>query len=277
MLTKETKQKAEAIRQDVADILGACSLMAKVWEKKGKEYRKARALWEVWQYKGESRLYDCGNLTEKERKEETERAKETRATDPRKWSQTVEELSNKAEAARIALYVARVNFQNYINYSAELVAELVRPFWQGFALRKGAEDLGEILTPKYNEKDKDTPHAFRVWFKISGGNVGARLFSTSFIRLDSHISPRGIACGIYGDCEGVKMGEEVPNTPREIKAPHLLTVAEYVRAVAKLEQLKNKAEKVASKCARESRDLVQSLGLYGFAEFLASYSLNMSK
>lgn len=277
MLTKETKQKAEAIRQDVADILADCSQVAKVWEKKGKEYRKARALWEVWQYKGESRLHDCGDLTEKEREEETKRAKETRATDPRKWSQTVEELSNKAEAARIALYVARVNFQNYINYSAELVAELVRPFWQGFALRKGAEDLGEILTPEYNEKDKDTPHAFRVWFKISGGNVGARLFPDSFIRLDSHIRPCGIACGIFGDCEGVKMGEEVPNTPREIKAPHLLTVAEYVRAVAKLKQLKDKAEKVATECARESRELVRSLGLYGFAEFITSYKIYFEK
>lgn len=43
MLTKETKQKAEAVRQDVADILAACSMMAKVWEKKGKEYQRTHA------------------------------------------------------------------------------------------------------------------------------------------------------------------------------------------------------------------------------------------
>jgi hypothetical protein len=277
MLTNETKRKAEAIRQDVADILGACSLMAKVWEKKGEEYRKARALWEVWQYKGERRLHDCGDLTPKEREEETQKAKESRENTPREWSAKVEELSNKAEAGRIALYVARVNFQNYINYCAEMVAELVRPFWQGFALRQGVKDLGEILTPEYGEKDRDTSHAFRVWFNISGGNVGARLFPSSFIRLDTHINPRGVACGIFGDCEGVKMGGDIPNTPREVKAPHLLTVAEYVRAVAKLEQLKNKAEKVASECAKESRELVRSLGLYGFAEFVSAYKIYFEK
>lgn len=277
MLTKEAKQKAEAIRQNVADILTACSLMAKVWENKGKAYREARALWEVWQYKGESHLHDCGDLTKKEREEETQKAKETRANDPRKWSQTVEELSNKTEGARVALYVARVNFQNYLNYCAESIAELVRPFWRLVALRKGAEDLGQLLTPEYNEKDKDTAHAFRVWFKISGGNVGARLFPSSFIRLDCHIFPRGIACGISGSVEGVKMGGDVRDTPQEKKAPHLLTVAEYVRAVAKIEQLKNKAEKVASECARESREVVRSLGLYGFTEFITSYKIYFEK
>ena len=277
MLTKETRNQAEKIRANVADILAACSLMAKVWENKGKAYNEARALWEVWQYKGESKLYDLHHLPAEVREEETNKARKMRAENPREWSQMVEHLSQEQERARVALFVARVNFQNYINYCAELIAELVRPFWRGFALRKGAEDLGDILTPDYKEKDRNTSHAFRVWFKISGGNVGAQLFPSSFIRLDAHISPRGIACGIYGEAVGVYMGGDVADIPQEKQAPHLLTVAEYVRAVAKLEELKNKAEAVASKCAKESRELVRSLGLYGFAEFLTSYRLDFGK
>ena len=269
MLTKETKQKAEAIRQEVADILAACSLMAKTWEKKEQAHAEPAALWHCWQFPDS---YES-NHSDTKRAEEARTAREVYKTNPRQWGQKVEELAKAKESARVALFVARVNFQNYADYAARLIAELVRPFWQGFALRKGAEDLGEVLTPLYNDKDKDTAHAFRLWFKISGGNVGAQLFPSSFIRLDVHISPRGIACGISGSVEGVKMGEDVPNTPREIKAPHLLTVAEYVRAVEKLEQLKNKAEAVAAQCAKESREIVESLGLYGFAEFLNSYRL----
>ena len=277
MLTKEAKQRAEAIRENVADILGACSLMAKVWEKKGEAYREARALWEVWQYKGESKLHDCGALSATTREEETKKAKKAREESPREWAQRVEELSKQTEAARVALYVARVNFINYINYCAESIAELVRPFWRLVALRKGAEDLGQLLTPNYNEKDKDTAHAFRLHFKISGGNVGAQLFPSSFVRFNVMICPRGVACGIVGSVEGVYFGGDVPDIPQEKKAPHLLTVAEFHKVSARLEEIKKQARQTLDKLTTEARELVRDSGLYGFAEFLASYSLNITK
>lgn len=270
MLTNEAKRQAESIRPQVAELLDILGQAAKVWEKKGAKYRAADSLWYAWQHFPEYRARD-------EQPEQAEKAKQARETNPREWSAAVERLSEKRERARVALYVSRVNFQNLADYTAKRIAELVRPFWRLVSLRKGAEDLGALLTPKYKDKDKDTAHAFRLWFKISGGNVGAQLFPSSFIRLDCHICPRGIACGISGSVEGVKMGEDVPDTPKEKAAPHWLTVAEYLRAVEKLEQLKNKAEKVAAQCARESRELVRSLGLYGFAEFLNSYRLDFGR
>lgn len=270
MLTKETKQQADKISEQIADILGACSIMAKCWEKRGEEYRAACANWNAWQYMDN---YEAKTNTP----EEAKKAQETRRENPKQWAENVEKYATEREAARVALFVARVNFINYLNYCAELVAELVRPFWRGFALRKGAEDLGEYLTPQYKEKDTNTAHAFRLYFKISGGNVGAQLFPSSFIRLDVRIFPRCIACGIAGECLGVKMGEDVPDNPKDKTAPHLLTVAEYKKTVAKLEKIEEEARQQLNKLTQEARDLVRGSGLYGFAEFLAGYHLTISK
>lgn len=270
MLTNAGKQKAEEIAGKVAPLLETASQIAKIWEQKDRDYIKARQLWRAWQHYPE---YDA----RENEPEESKKAEEMRHTNPREWSQIVDKYAEEMERARVSLFVARVNFQNILNYCAEMVAEIVRPFWKLYALRRGFEDLGAIVSPAYDEKDKDTPHALRLSFKISGGNLGAQFFPSSFIRLTVAVYIGGIACGLSGKVEGVKMGEDVPNTPREIKEPHRLTVAEYVRAVDQLEKWKNQAEQVANQCANKSRELVQSLGLYGFAEFLNSYRLYFGK
>lgn len=270
MITNTGKKHAEEIAGKVAPLLATLSQFAKTWEKKDREHLKASQLWRAWQFYGG---YEATNTTP----EESKKAEEMRHTNPKAWAQMVDKYTEEKERARVSLFVARVNFQNFLNYTAETIAEMVRPYWREYTLRRGFEDLGALLSPVYDDKEKDTPHAFRLSFKISGGNVGAQLFPSSFIRLTVAVYIGGIACGLSGKVEGVKMGEDVPDTPRETTAPHVLTVAEYVRAVEKLEQWKNQAEQVASKCAQQSRELVQSLGLYGFAEFMNSYKIYFSR
>ena len=270
MITNTGKKHAEEIAGKVAPLLQTAGQFARAWEKKDHEYIKARHLWRAWQHYPE---YDA----RENEPEDSTKAEEMRRTNPREWSAMVDKYAEEMERARVSLFVARVNFQNILNYCAEMVAEIIRPYWKEYALRRGFEDLGALVSPSYDEKDKDTPHAFRVSFKISGGNLGTQFFPSSFIRLTVAVYIGGIACGLSGKVEGVKMGEDVPNTPREIKQPHRLTVAEYVRAVDQLEKWKNQAEQVANQCATKSRELVQSLGLYGFAEFVTGYRVYFGK
>lgn len=270
MITNTGKKHAEEIAGKIAPLFAKASQVAKIWEKKDREYLKARQLWRAWQHYPE---YDARNTEP----EESKKAEEMRNTNPRAWAETVDKYAEDLERSRVALFVARVNFQNFLNYCAEMVAEFVRPFWKVYTMRRGFEDLGALVSPIYNKEEKDTPHALRVSFKISGGNVGAQFFPSSFIRLNIAVYIGGIACGLSGKVEGVKMGEDVSDEPREVKEPHRLTLAEYVQAVEKLEKWKNQAEQVASRCATKSRELVQSLGLYGFADFLNSYRLYFGK
>lgn len=258
MTTKETRQKAEAIRGQVADILGKCQKIANTYEQAAKEYGNASALFKAWQWfdSYEARTY---------MPEESTKAKETRENSPREWARIVRETSDAKECARVSLFVARVNLINFLNYAAESVAELLRPFWRSFALRKGWEELGEILTPKNSD--------FKIIVKVSGGNVGAQLFPSSFIRLTVYVKNAN-ECG---KIEGVKMGEAVPDDPREIIAPNVLTLAKYERISERLEAINQEARRTLDKLTAEARQLVRSSGLYGFAEFLASYHLNISK
>lgn len=266
MLTKETKQQAEKIRDDVAELLANASQLLKKYGKAGKEYADASKHWKAWQH---FQSYEARTNTP----EESQKAAQTYQARPKEWAATVDELEARKEAAAVSSFVARVNVNNFLNYAAQCVAELVRPFWRSFALRKGAEDLGELLTPpKY--KDVHAWESLKIYVNISGGNVGAVLFPSSFIRLDVHITN---GQGVSGHVEGVKMGEDVPDDPRRINAPKVLTVAQYEKITERLEAINNEARHTLNKLTGEARALVRGSGLYGFAEFLAGYSLTVSK
>lgn len=265
MLTKEAKQQAEKIRDDVAELLTNASQLFKKYDKAGKEYANASKHWKAWQH---FQSYEARENTP----EESKKAAQTYRDNPKEWAATVDKLAAQKEAAGVSSFVARVNTIIFLNYAAQCVAELVRPFWRSFALRKGAEDLGELLTPKY--KDVHAWGSLKISIKISGGNVGAVLYPSSFIRLDVRITN---GQGVGGHVEGVKMGEDVPDDPQQIDAPKVLTVAQYKKITERLEAISNEARHTLNKLTGEARALVRGSGLYGFAEFLAGYSLTVSK
>lgn len=267
MLTNKAKQTAQELAPKVAKLLAQCDQFARTFEKESKTFAELSTLWRVWQYPET-------NQAKTDNPEAAAQAEKSRKINPRRWADDLDTIATAREAQRIALFVARVNFINKLNYTAAAIAELIRPHWELFALRKGFEDLGQLLTPQYGDNDFYTCHAFRVHLRISGGNVGAQLFPSSFIRLNVLISI-GSPCGIWGTVEGVKMGDEAP--AQEVAQPHRLTVEEYTRAAAKLEALHEKARQTAAKCCQESREIVKRLGLYGFAEFLNGYNFSFTK
>lgn len=267
MLTKKAKQTAQELAPKVAKLLAQCDKFARTFEKESQTYGKISTLWRVWQYPD---TYQAKTDNPKA----AAKAERSRKINPRRWADDLDTIATAREDQRISLFVARVNFINKLNYTAAAIAELIRPYWELFALRKGFEDLGAILTPFYSDNDFYTCHAFHVHLRISGGNVGAQLSPSSFIRLNVLISI-GSACGIWGKIEGVKMGDNAP--AQEIAQPHRLTVKEYKEATAKLEALHDKAREAAAKYCKESREIVKRLGLYGFAEFLNGYNFSFTK
>ena len=56
-----------------------------------------------------------------------------------------------------------------------------------------------------------------------------------------------------------------------------MNIDEYKRIIKRLEAINSQARQTLDKLATEARALVRGSGLYGFAEFLAGYSLTISK
>ena len=261
MITKQAKQTAEQLAPKVAELWESCQKIAVDWLINCDQYAQAANLWKTWQYfRGYEARTDNPN--------EQAKAAVTFENNPREWSQTVGRYAEEKERARVSLFVARVNFNNYLNYIAQELAEMVRPYWRQFASRRGFEDLGELLAPKCSALYRSTVRQMRPFFKISGGNIYEATTAPAFIRLDVSIF-LGEAVGISGHVQGVRMGEDMPNEPQEIKKPHLLTIKEYKEATEKLNNLKEKARQTLNKCAADSFALVESLGLADYIEYLA--------
>ena len=271
MLTKKAKTAADTIREEIGALIKQGETVAKFYEQTDRHYLTARSLWHCWQW---CESYESTH----DQPEEAAKAKATRETNPREWSQTVDKLSEEMEAAHIVYYVARVNFQNFADYIARKVAEIVRPYWRDFFACGGFKDLGGYLSPYYEKKDTNTAHAFRLVFSVYSENIRAAGVqdSASFIRLNV-AAYVGAPVGVSGKVEGVKMGEDVADIPQEIPTPHRLQVNEYKRIVKRLEAINHQARETLDKLTNEARALVKGSGLYGFAEFLASYSLNITK
>ena len=271
MLTKKAKAAADTIREEIGALIKQGETVAKFYEQTDRHYLTARRLWHCWQW------FNSYESTH-DQPEEATKAKEAHDTNPREWVQTVDKLAEEMEAARVVCYVARVNFQNFADYIARKVAEIVRPYWRDFFACGGFKDLGGYLSPYYEKKDQNTAHAFRLVFSVYSENIRAAGVqdSASFIRL-TVAAYVGAPVGVSGKVEGVKMGEDVADIPQEITTPHRLQVNEYKRIIKRLEAINSQARQTLDKLATEARALVRGSGLYGFAEFLAGYSLTISK
>lgn len=76
MITNTGKKHAEEIAGKVAPLLETAGQIARTWEKKDREYIKARQLWRAWQHYPE---YDA----RENEPEESKKAEEMRHTNPR--------------------------------------------------------------------------------------------------------------------------------------------------------------------------------------------------
>ena len=271
MLTKKAKAAAELMAEQIAELLKQCEKVAKDYEKKDREYYKARALFNAWQW------FNRWDYQEQE-PEETKKAEETHKTNPREWVRVVDRLADEQERARVSYFVARVNFQNFANYTAEKVAEIVRPYWRIVYPCGGFKNLGEAVSPTYKDADKHTAHALRVCFSVFSESIRAQGVEdpASFVRVSVGVYC-GAPVGVSGHIEGIKMGDNLGDEPRDIKEPHRLTVAEFLRVDKRLEQINAQARATLDKLTKEARELVRGSGLYGFADFLAGYHLTISK
>lgn len=257
MLTKETKQTAERITEELTPIIKSAQKLGEKLQKAAAETRHAHQVANAWQYPT-SRAFseDAG--------EDWETIKSTRENDPKKWGEILNNkyilLSQKETAEKLA----RLNYHNILLYACKYLAHLLRDgnIWAQFYEKKGIESLGEYLRERTGA---------RLYISRDGG--GFSPFGSPNCYFYFNIVYYGV-CAISGNDWGTyRIKEEGDPQNEKPSAPQVYTMAQYSKLINKLTTL----EREAKGKAKEHYELARSSGLVYFVGGLGTPTLQTWK
>ncbi len=153
MLNKEMTQTAEQIAQEMRPVFRALYKLGKEYDNSRQNMAKARSDARSWTHTAAALDWDyTGHQGIPQ--EERERARKTKAENPKQWAAIYDEKWQAAATAEDLFQVARVNFVNYMNYAARYLGDLIRPHWRDLIDRRGILTLADIIN-KANKTKKD--------------------------------------------------------------------------------------------------------------------------
>lgn len=261
MLTKETLQKAEKIAQDVAPVFEVLYKLGRNYDKTRNELRHAERVAHSWQFP--RAVSDWEYIADNTHtKAEREQIRTLHENNPREWARILEEKYKAQHESETAHRVARINFINFINYSAQYLADLIRPIWRELVERRGLETLAGIINQRNRKKDH-TAGACSVGLYLRDAEITKdKTTAGQYARIEINFYT-GWACGIYGECSKIYQ-----INPAEVwhfaEIPQKLTISQYKKDVAKVSQMVGDIERKAETL----REFVRGCGLLGFVEII---------
>lgn len=247
MLSKDTKQLAEQIAQELAPICEVLNKLAKKTQQASNETNRAHKIAIAWQYPS-SPIYA------EEAKEDSTTIQAMRENNPQQWHDILNskymELSEKETAEKLA----KLNYHNYLLYFCKMVSHLLRVGnnWAQFYEKKGIETLGEFLREKLG-----------VRFYISRDGTGFDAFGSKNFYCYFNITIYGV-CAISGNDWGTyreRTQEDEDKNPLERpQAPQIYTLKQYMKIVKELTTL----EQAAKNLAKEHYNKAYETGLIYF-------------
>lgn len=244
MLTKELKQKAETIRQELAPKFRKAGKLADIWAKSSKESRHADDVARFWLYVGTDSEWTAGDtMTEKE-KEEARTAKREKPNSRNAWHEKIETIYKKETDARNNERAAWFNYKNYLYYICECLGALVDPIAWQINNTRGAHfaDLCDIINPT-TPKDYH-PHTVTTHIYISS------IWNDS-ISAEIHASGGG-ACG--ANAKIYYYFAKAETKTKEPKEPQKMTTAQYVKHLAALKQYEEKAKELYNEQHKKAKE-----------------------
>ena len=243
MLTKQQKQKAEEVRQQLAPLFAKASKLAGEWIKAKDKERNAYKIAQFWQY------VETGTEwahREGVPEDEQEQARTTKNANLRAWHEELEKRYKSESEAEKVERAAYYNLINYCYYIAEMVAETLRPYaWEVYQTRGDTlKEWAEIITPK--EPKEWTPRTLYASIYFDS------LFSDS---MSLYISIWGAgACGV-----SAKIWKIYKKNPQQDKAenpqePQKMTAKQYADRVQKLKDYETKAQQVRAEQWKKAKE-----------------------
>lgn len=241
MLTKETKQTAERIAQELAPICEILDKLAKKAQQASNETNKAHKIATAWQYPSHP-IYaeDAG--------ENSETIQATRENNPTQWHEILNEKYNILSEKETAEKVAKLNYHNYLLYFCKMVAHLLRVgnTWAQFYEKKGIETLGEFLREKLKAR-----------FYISRDGTGSDAFGSSNFYCYFNITIYGVCCisgNEWGTYRERTEQDDYENPLTKPQAPQIYTLKQYIKIVNELATIKQAAENLAKAHYNKARE-----------------------
>ena len=261
MLKNELKPQAERIAEELRPIFGTLYKLGKTYDNTRAKQHKAERIAHSWQWKDSARDWDyIGDNTST--KEERENIRATYQKSPKEWAAILEGKYKEMHQAENAHTVARLNFINYINYAARVLADMIRPIWRELVERRGLETLAEIINEKNPRKDHSAGACSVGLYLRSAELSNDHTTAGQYARIEAHFFT-GWACGISGECS-----KYYQINPAEVwhfaELPQMMTAKTYERNKAKAAQM---VAEIESK-AETLREFVQRCGLFGFVDIV---------
>lgn len=232
MLTKETKQTAERIAQELAPICEIINKLAKKTQQASNETDKAHKIAIAWQYPSHP-------IYAEEAGENSATIQATRENSPQEWHSILNAKYADLNQKETAEKVAKLNYHNYLLYFCKMVAHLLRVgnTWAQFYDKKGIETLGEFLREKLNAR-----------FYISRDGTGWEPFGNENFYCYFNITIYGVCCisgNEWGTYRERTEQDDERNSLIRPQAPQIYTLKQYIKIVNELATIKQAAENLA--------------------------------
>ena len=261
MLNKENTKKAEEIAEQLKPIFSNLYKLGKIYDTARRNQHKAERVANSWQWKDSARDWEyIGDHTST--KEEREHIRATYNESRQKWADILAEKYKEQHKAETAHTVARLNFINYINYAARVLADMIRPIWRELVDRRGLETLAEIINKENPRKDHSAGACSVGVYLRSAELEQDKTKAGQYARIEIDFFT-GWACGICGECS-----KYYQINPAEVwhfaECPQMMTAATYEKNKAKAAQMVAEIEAKAETL----REFVKGCGLFGFVDIV---------
>ena len=260
MLNKENTKTSEQIAEELKPLFFRAYELGAIYDKTRNRLQKARQVKNAYFYTTRPDCAEAGldfdKITE---------LKHNPAT-VGEWSRLYNESIEKESRAEMAHEVASINFKNYIDYFAALIADYIRPYWREFIQRGGLSTLAEIINKAAPGVKDYTAGAVSVSVFLDRADFDPKNPTKpgSWARVVVDVLP-GWACGVYGHC-----GKYYQNNPGEVwhcaEVPALVDIAKYKSAIEKIKDYFKKAETIRAECL----SFAKSAGLLGHVAIIGT-------
>ena len=265
MLKNELKEQAERIAEQVAPLFATAYKLGKKYDQTRREQSKAENRANSWNHPNERLDWDYIDHRG-QTKQEREEIRALFKDNPRDWSAKVSQMWENCHNAEARHTVARINFNNFLNYMARYLGDLIRPIWRELIDRHALLSLADYINEKNHKKDDHSAGAVWVGLYLTNCEIDkndARKVG-QWARIEAHIWT-GWACGISGECS-----RYYQINPDEVwhfaELPPLLTIKQYQKNAAKISQKVKEIETARDQLA----EFAKACGLLGYVEIVGT-------
>lgn len=252
MLTKEAKQIAEKMGQELKPLFETAHKLGETLKKARNNTSHAHRVATAWQYPSVKGYADDAG-------EDSETIQKTRNEEPKKWHDILQDKYIKLNECETLENVAKLNYRNYISYICDYIADFLHrgDTWAKFYEKKGLETLSDLLREQARDKKG------QGYMYISRDGTGWEAFGSPRFYCYLYISFYGV-CSInaknWGTYQENSKSEEPCRMWEKPKEPKRYTLAQYLKLIKELKTL----EADAKEKARQHHQKAKESGLIYF-------------